>query len=36
MRTLTLVLAVGVAPSPVAAQERNAEQQTLIDHVTMC
>ncbi len=36
MRTLTLALAVGIAASPAVAQEWNAEQQGLIDHVTMC
>ena len=36
MRTLTLVLAVSLAAVPAVAQEWNAEQQSLIDHVTVC
>jgi hypothetical protein len=36
MRTLTLALTLTLAASGVAAQEWNAEQQSLIDHVRMC
>ncbi len=36
MRTLTLILATGLVIAPATAQEWNAEQQGLIDHVRNC
>jgi len=36
MRTLTLALAASLVAVPAGAQEWSAEQQGLIDHVTMC
>ena len=36
MRALTLLLTAGLVAVPAEAQEWNAEQQDLIDHVTMC
>ncbi len=36
MRALTLLLTAGFIAAPAEAQEWNAEQQDLIDHVTTC